>query len=144
MPHTEIDLILVDGESVRFSHRLRGGERVAVYPMFERFDIRPLHRLRPKPLRRTRFVADVHLGKLARSLRLLGFDTLYSAEADDAELIAISARDRRIVLTRNPRLLEHKALTRGHLLRSTDPQLQVKEVVQALSLEQDLRRRGTR
>jgi uncharacterized protein with PIN domain len=112
--------------------------------MFERFDIRPLHRLRPKPLRRTRFVADVHLGKLARSLRLLGFDTLYSAEADDAELIAISARDRRIVLTRNLRLLEHKALTRGYLLRSTDPQLQVKEVVQALSLEQDLRRRGTR
>jgi Mut7-C ubiquitin/Mut7-C RNAse domain len=78
VPHTEIDLILVDGKSVRFSHRLRGGERVAVYPMFERFDIRPLHRLRPRPLRRTRFVADVHLGKLARSLRLLGFDTLRS------------------------------------------------------------------
>jgi len=101
VPHTEIDLILVDGKSVRFSHRLRGGERVAVYPMFERFDIRTLHRLRPKPLRRTRFVADVHLGKLARSLRLLGFDTLYSAQVDDAELVAISARDRRIVLTRD-------------------------------------------
>ena len=42
VPHTEIDLILIDGRSVRFSHHLRGGERVAVYPMFERFDIRPL------------------------------------------------------------------------------------------------------
>jgi hypothetical protein len=83
VPHTEIDLILVDGRSVRFSHRLRGGERVAVYPMFERFDIRPLHKLRPKPLRRTRFVADVHLGRLARYLRLLGFDTLYSTKLDD-------------------------------------------------------------
>jgi hypothetical protein len=34
VPHTEIDLIIVDGKSVCFSHRLRGGERVAVYPMF--------------------------------------------------------------------------------------------------------------
>jgi uncharacterized protein len=139
VPHTEIDLILVDGKSVRFSHRLRGGERVAVYPMFERFDIRPLHRLRPKPLRRTRFVADVHLGKLARSLRLLGFDTLYSAQVDDAELIAISARDRRIVLTRDLGLLKRKTLTRGYRLRSTNPRLQVKEVVHAFSLEKDLR-----
>ena len=139
VPHTEIDLILVDGKSVRFSHRLRGGERVAVYPMFERFDIRTLHRLRPKPLRRTRFVADVHLGKLARSLRLLGFDTLYSAQVDDAELVAISARDRRIVLTRDLGLLKRKALTRGYRLRSANPQLQVKEVVHAFSLEEDLR-----
>ena len=47
VPHTEVDLILVNGRSVRFGHRLRGGERVAVYPMFERFDITPIHRLRP-------------------------------------------------------------------------------------------------
>jgi len=139
VPHTEIDLILVDGKSVRFSHRLRGGESVAVYPVFERFDIRPLHRLRPRPLRRTRFVADLHLGKLARSLRLLGFDTLYSAEVDDAELIAISARDQRIVLTRDVGLLRRKALTRGYRLRSADPQLQVQEVVHAFSLERDIR-----
>ena len=77
VPHTEIDLILVDGRSVRFDRKLSGGERVAVYPEFERFDISPLHRLRPKPLRTPRFVADVHLGTLARFLRLLGFDTRY-------------------------------------------------------------------
>jgi len=139
VPHTEIDLILVDGKSVRFSHRLRGGERVAVYPMFERFDIRPLYRLRPRPLRRTRFVADVHLGKLARYLRLLGFDTLYPAEAGDAELIGISTRDRRIVLTCDLGLLERQALTRGYRLRSADPQLQVSEVVHAFALEKELR-----
>ena len=86
VPHTEIDLILVDGRSVRFDRRLRGGERVAVYPEFERFDITPIHRLRPRPLRNPRFVADVHLGTLARYLRLLGFDTLYGNEVgnDDA------------------------------------------------------------
>jgi len=54
MPHTAIDLILVDGQSVSFSHRLRGGERVAVYPVFECLDISPVIRLRPRPLRHTR------------------------------------------------------------------------------------------
>src|SRR5918994_2132496 len=73
VPHTEIDLILVDGKPVRFSHKLRGGERIAVYPVFERLDITPIARLRPRPLRVPRFVADVHLGTLARRLRLLGF-----------------------------------------------------------------------
>ena len=62
VPHTEIDIILVDGRSVGFDHRLRGGERVAVYPMFEAIDVSPLVRLRPQPLRITRFVVDVHLG----------------------------------------------------------------------------------
>ncbi len=139
VPHTEVDLILVDGRSVRFSHRLRGGERVAVYPMFERLDIRPIHRLRPRPLRRTRFVADVHLGRLARYLRLLGFDTKYRNDLDDAQLVETSVRERRILLTRDVALLKHKALTRGYWLRSTDPERQAEEVVNALSLRSDMR-----
>src|SRR6267143_4170483 len=48
VPHTEVDLVLVDGLSVDFAHLLRGGERVAVYPMFEALDISPLTRLRPR------------------------------------------------------------------------------------------------
>ncbi len=139
VPHTEIDLILVDGRSVRFSHRLRGGERVAVYPMFERFDIRPLHRLRPRPLRRARFVVDVHLGRLARKLRLLGFDTVYSGDLDDATLVAISVRERRILLTRDVELLKHKAVTHGYRVRASDPDRQVEEVIRAFSLQKDLR-----
>jgi uncharacterized protein len=134
VPHTEIDLILVDGHSVRFAHRLRGGERVAVYPMFERLEIRPLCRLRPKPLRRTRFIADVHLGKLARFLRLLGFDTQYSTEAADRDLVAISIREHRILLSRDVRIFMYKTLTRGYRLRSTAPERQVEEVIEALSL----------
>jgi uncharacterized protein with PIN domain len=134
VPHTEIDLILVDGRSARFLHRLRGGERVAVYPMFERLEIRPLYRLRPKPLRRTRFLADVHLGKLARLLRLLGFDTKYSIELSDRDLVASSVRERRILLSRDVHLFMYKTLTRGYRLRSTEPERQVEEVIQALSL----------
>jgi len=138
VPHTEIDLILVNGRSVRFSQRLRGGERVAVYPMFERFDIQPLYRLRPRPLRRTRFVADVHLGRLARYLRLLGFDTRYSPDLDDPTLVAISVRERRILLTRDVGLLKHRVLTRGYRVRTTDPERQLEEIVRAFSLEKEL------
>ncbi|MGH8248973.1 MAG: Mut7-C RNAse domain-containing protein, partial [Gammaproteobacteria bacterium] len=78
VPHTEIDLILVNGESVGFGYIVRPGDRISVYPVFETFDISPLNVLRPKPLRETRFVLDTHLGKLTRYLRLLGFDSLYS------------------------------------------------------------------
>jgi uncharacterized protein with PIN domain len=139
VPHTEIDLILVDGKSVRFAHRLTGGDRVAVYPTFERLDIRPLHRLRPRPLRRTRFVADVHLGRLARYLRLLGFDTRYSKDLEDRTLVAISVRERRILLTRDVGLLKHRVLRHAYRVRSTDPERQIEEVVGALSLGRDLR-----
>ncbi len=139
VPHTEIDLILVDGRSVRFDRRLRGGERIAVYPEFERFDISPLHRLRPKPLREPRFVADVHLGTLARFLRLLGFDTRYGNGVDDAELAAITSREKRILLTRDVGLLKRKAVLRGQWLRSRDPEQQVTEIVEALHLKRLLR-----
>jgi len=77
VPHTEVDLILVNGASVDFSYIVRDGDRISVYPMFEAFDIQTVSRVRPQPLRVIRFVLDVHLGKLARYLRLLGFDTLY-------------------------------------------------------------------
>jgi uncharacterized protein len=134
VPHTEIDLILVDGRSVRFDRRLRGGERVAVYPEFERFDITPIHRLRPRPLRRPRFVADVHLGTLARYLRLLGFDTRYQNDLDDATLAELTSRERRILLTRDVGLLKRKVVVRGQWLRSRDPERQVEELVDALDL----------
>lgn len=139
MPHTEIDLILVDGRSVRFDRRLRGGERVAVYPEFERFDISPLHRLRPRPLREPRFVADVHLGTLARFLRLLGFDTHYGNGLDDAELAAITSSEKRILLTRDVGLLKRKAVVRGQWLRSRDPEEQLAEIVEALQLKRAFR-----
>ena len=139
VPHTEIDLILVNGVSVRFDRRLRGGERVAVYPEFERFDITPLHRLRPRPLRRPRFVADVHLGTLARYLRLLGFDTTYGNDLDDATLADVTSRERRVLLTCDVGLLKRKAVVRGHWLRARDPERQVEEIVDALQLTRSFR-----
>ncbi|MDG4585200.1 MAG: MoaD/ThiS family protein, partial [Candidatus Competibacter sp.] len=66
VPHTEIDLILVNGQSVDFTHIVQDGDQISVYPLFEALDIQPLVRVRPRPLRVSRFVLDVHLGKLAR------------------------------------------------------------------------------
>src|ERR1700743_187623 len=84
VPHTEVELILVNGESVGFDHPLKEGDRVAVYPQFEALDSRPLRRVRERPLRVTRFIADAHLGGLAQLLRLAGFDTLYDNHYADA------------------------------------------------------------
>lgn len=135
VPHTEVDLILVDGEPVPFSHRLAGGERVAVYPMFERFELGEGNRLRPRPLREPRFVLDVHLGRLASYLRLLGFDTLYRNDYDDEELLAVSRAQHRILLTRDTGLLKRSALTHGAFLHATDPRRQLREVLDRFQLD---------
>jgi len=135
VPHTEVDLILVDGEPVPFSHRLCGGERVAVYPMFERFELGEANHLRPTPLREPRFVLDVHLGRLASYLRLLGFDTLYRNDYDDDELQAISRDEHRILLTRDTGLLKRSAITHGAFLHQTDPRRQLREVLDRFQLD---------
>src|SRR5215207_6869794 len=129
VPHPEIDLILVNGESVDFTYRVQDGDRISVYPVFESFDISPLVRVRPRPLRETRFVLDVHLGTLAGYLRMLGFDTLYRNDADDPELAETSQRESRILLTRDRGLLMRSTVSHGYLLRETDPQKQLAEVV---------------
>jgi uncharacterized protein len=139
VPHTEIDLILVDGRSVGFGHLLAGGERVAVYPMFESMDIRPITRLRPKPLRVPRFVVDVHLGTLARYLRLVGFDSIWRNDYDDPEIIDLALAERRIILTRDRGILRNGRVTHGYWLRATSPLAQLEEVVRALDLGASLR-----
>ncbi len=134
VPHPEIDLILVNGQSVGFDHRLGHGDRVAVYPMFESFDITPLVRLLPRPLRRTAFILDVHLGKLARGLRLLGFDVSYRNDYDDPEIIRRASRERRIILTRDCRLLQDRAVQHGYWVRSRHLEGQMGEVLARFDL----------
>ena len=129
VPHTEVELVIVNGESVPFSYLVRDGDRIAVYPMFESFDITAELRVRPKALREPRFVLDVHLGKLAGYLRMLGFDALYDHRADDLELVRVSSEQRRILLTRDRGLLKHSAVTHGYLIRETESRRQLAEVV---------------
>lgn len=135
VPHTEVDLILVDGVSVGFEHLLRGGERVSVYPMFELIDISPVVRLRPRPLRDPRFVADVHLRSLARHLRMAGFDTLWDGGWDDDEIVRLAALQRRTILTRDKGMLRRREVERGYFVRATGSEPQLAEVLRALQLE---------
>jgi uncharacterized protein with PIN domain len=105
-----------------------------VYPVFESLDISPITRLRPKPLRKIRFILDVHLGKLARYLRFLGFDTLYRNDYEDDELAHISAENKRILLTRDRNLLKRSVITHGYYVRSTDPRQQLAEIIRRFQL----------
>ncbi|HIJ72904.1 MAG TPA: Mut7-C ubiquitin/RNAse domain-containing protein [Candidatus Hydrogenedentes bacterium] len=134
VPHTEVDLILVNGVSVDFSYLVQDGDRISVYPVFETFAIADATRLRPEPLRDPRFVCDVHLGKLARRLRLLGFDVLLAEELDDGELVDLAEMAKRILLTRDRGLLMRKRLTRGILIRHTEAAEQAEEILDRLDL----------
>lgn len=134
VPHTEVDLVLVNGESVGFEHRLQDGDRVAVYPVFEALDIGPLQRLRPEPLRRPRFAVDSNLGALARNLRLLGFDCAYRRHWDDHHLVDTALAEHRAVLTRDVGVLKHGRLDHGYWVRADDPDRQVLEVLARFDL----------
>ena len=142
VPHTEIEVILVNGESVDFSYIVKDGDDISVYPMFESLDIRPLLKLRPQPLRQPRFVLDTHLGRLARYLRLLGFDCLYQNDFKDDELAAISSDQQRILLTRDRLLLQRRIITRGYFVRSTLPLEQTVEILRRFDLSGDVRPLG--
>jgi uncharacterized protein with PIN domain len=137
VPHTEVDLILAGGESVGFDHPVQAGERIAVYPLFESLDIADLTQVRPTPLRAGRppcFVCDVHLGTLARYLRLAGFDTVWRNDLHDAELADISAREQRVLLTRDRGLLQRRIVTHGVFIRADEPRQQFAQVFRRLDL----------
>lgn len=134
VPHAEVDLVLVNGRSVGFGRKLHDGDRVAVYPVFESFDIGDVTRLRPRPLRQTRFVLDVHLGRLARLLRLLGLDTVYHNDLDDARIVRIALAEQRVILTRDIGILKRSEVTHGYWVRSQEPIEQAKEVVRRFDL----------
>ena len=134
VPHTEVDLATVNGESSDFSRLVHDGDRVAVYPVFESLDITPELRVRPRPLREPKFVLDVHLGRLAAYLRMLGLDAAYHNRAGDPELVRTSVEQKRILLTRDRGLLMHSAVTHGYWLRQTDSRRQAAEVVRRFDL----------
>lgn len=133
--HTEIDLILVNGLPVDFSYLLQDGDRISVFPVFESLDITSITRVRPEPLREIRFALDVHLGKLAAYLRLLGFDALYGRHYTDEELARISHVEKRVVLTRDCGLLKRKLIDHGYCIRSAHPHEQVEEVLRRFDLK---------
>lgn len=134
IPEEKVELLLVNGESVDLRHRLRDGDRISVYPVFESFDIRDHLRLRDHPLRDPRFVLDAHLGKLASYLRMLGFDTLYKNDFKDRILMALSRNKGRILLSKDRDLVHKSGLTRAHEVRALRPRAQLSEILERFDL----------
>ena len=138
VPHPEVELILANGQSVNFNYPLKDGDQFSVYPHFTSLSLGSRQLLRP-PLLSYCFVLDVHLGKLATYLRLLGFDTWYRHDCDDEELANISHSEGRILLTRDRGLLKRRIVTYGYWVRAIDPIGQVREVLQRFALWAQIR-----
>lgn len=134
VPHTEVELLLVDGEPQSFEYILQRGDRVAIYPAFHRLSPPGAELLRPPLPRPVRFLLDVHLGQLASYLRLLGFDAAYQNDWDDPQLAEMAAREQRVLLTRDRRLLMRSRVVYGYCLHTRDPEQQLLAVLQRYNL----------
>jgi len=132
IPHTEIDLILVNGQAVDFAYAVTGDAEIELYPPGIQYSNSREKRLQTAAV--TEFVADVHLGKLVRDLRLLGIDVVYDPAAEDRLLVKVASNENRALLTRDRRLLMYAAVQHGYYLRSQNPLEQTVEVLQRFNL----------
>jgi uncharacterized protein with PIN domain len=139
VPHTEVELVLVNGESAGLDLLLEEGDRVAVYPRFTRFDVAHLAPAPALPPGRLRFVADAHLGGLARLLRMAGFDTIYDNGLRDDQVEVLAVEEERVVLTRDRELLKRRTIDYGCYVRALKAEDQLREVFERLGLAERAR-----
>lgn len=139
VPHTEVELILVNGVSTGLDTPIEEGDRIAVYPRFASLDVADTARIAQRPPGRLRFVADAHLGALARLLRMAGFDTIYDNDLHDDRIEALALDERRIVLTRDRELLKRRGVEYGAYVRALKPQEQLRETFERFGLAERAR-----
>ncbi len=135
VPQTEIDLILSNSKSVSLNYRIKNNDRISIYPVFESFDIKKSSRIRTNSLRTVKFIADVHLKKLAKYLRFLGFNTLYLNSFSDKDIVKISNKENRIILTCDIELLNRRKVNHGYLVKSRNKYKQIEEVIHRFQLK---------
>ena len=135
IPLSDIDLVLVNGNAVDLDHVLEPGDRVSVYPVFERLNIKDVTRLKGRPLRRMRFVADPDLGDLAEQMNRSGLDTLWLPHMSDLDMRSISIQEKRIILTKRKKLLRLPGVTHAVLVHVEDAADQLQEVMSVLDIE---------
>jgi len=128
VPASKVELVLVNGSSVDFSHFLFSGDRVSIYPVFESLDVKSVLRIRQEPLRRIRFITGPDLSLLASSLRCLGFDVVVENVDRPSEIV-----EDRILLTADPDFL-NRGLARVYVVRKTNPKEQLEEVLSRVDL----------
>jgi uncharacterized protein with PIN domain len=139
VPHTEIDLILVDGNSVDFNYILQDEDRVSVYPVFESLNITDVTQLRKIPLRRNKFIADINLGNIVKYMRVLGLDLFYDSLLSTREIIEISKRENRVILTKNRKLLKFKDVSHGIFIRPGTTTEQIRRIIDYLDIKDNIK-----
>ena len=122
VPHTEVGAMAVNGEPATLQRIVRDGDEIDVYPWQE------------ASLEETLFLADAHLGGLARFLRMLGFDTLHDPSLHDAEIRRLAHDERRTVLTRDRELLKCRDIARGCYVHAVRVEAQLAEVAERYGL----------
>ncbi|CAA6821512.1 MAG: Unknown protein [uncultured Sulfurovum sp.] len=133
VPHVEVGHILVNGQAKGFDRRLKENDKVEVYGQ-------SISSTLPFKPQKISFLLDVHLGTLARYLRMAGFDALYeSKDYGDAFLAEVASSDEHIMLSRDIGLLKRGKLDYGHWVRHTDPKEQFKEIVKLYGLEESFK-----
>ena len=129
IPHVEVGNVKINNQSVLFEEGVKNGDEVMINPVNWRSRGGSAHSLQPESPEVDRFILDVHLGKLARTMRLFGLDTLFKPDFQDQEIIDRGGKDRRFILTRDKDLLKQSKIDFGHWMRNTNPQKQMDEIL---------------
>jgi len=135
VPHTEIDLILVNGKSADFNYILQDQDRVSVYPVFESLNIADVTHLRKLPLRKSKFIADINLGKIAKYMRVLGLDLYFDPMLSPREIVEMSNKENRIILSTSRKLLKFKDVSHGIFVRPGTTVQQIKQIIDYLDIK---------
>ncbi|HBF42125.1 MAG TPA: twitching motility protein PilT [Desulfobacteraceae bacterium] len=139
VPHTEVDLILVNRKSVGFNYIPLDGDRVSIYPAFESLNIENVTHLRKTPLRITKFIADINLKDIVRYMRAMGLDVYFDPTLSTRQIIEISNQGNRIILTKGRKLLKFKEVTHGILIRPGSVEQQIRRVIGLLDIRDKIR-----
>jgi hypothetical protein len=135
VPSSQVDLVLINGKPVDFNYIFQDGDRVSVYPVFERLNIQNVTLLRKIPLRRVQFIADIHLKDMVKPMRMLGLDIDFNPFYTPKDIIRISKQENRIILTTRKEILRSKSVTHGIFMRPGTTIEQIKYVIDSLDLK---------
>lgn len=134
IPHTAIFRVQVNGIPKSMDYNVSAADEVEVFP-FEQVDSGDLERIYSSP---SSFIADGHLAKLGRDLRLLGLDTIIAGESDERAIISLSNNNERMILTRDLNLLRNGSTRYGYWVRSENPDCQLEEILSRFDLQEQL------
>ena len=139
VPHTEIGRLTVAGREIPFSWPGANSDTLDVYPLRAPVDVASPTLLRPEVLATIAFAVDMNVGKLATLLRMAGFDTFYSNDISDPDLIGVALREKRILLSKDTNLLKRKEVVFGYLVREIHPEKQLAEIVHLYGIKEQFR-----